>query len=48
VELVRLVDEIVAVPGVDFLNDGARVMKVAVTSSAVHSDSMPAANINAE
>jgi hypothetical protein len=41
-------DEIVAAAGADFLNVGARVMKVAVSSSAVQTDNMPAANINPE
>jgi hypothetical protein len=34
--------------GADFLNVGARTMKAAVSSNAVQSDSMPAANINPE
>jgi hypothetical protein len=34
--------------GADFLSDGASATKVAVSSSAVQSDSMPAANINPE
>jgi hypothetical protein len=34
--------------GADFLNDGASATKVAVTSSAVQSDNIPAANINPE
>jgi hypothetical protein len=43
-----LVDEIVAVRAADFRSDGESVRKVAVTSSIVQSDNMPAANINPE
>jgi hypothetical protein len=43
-----LVDEIVAAPGADFLNEGASATKVAVTNRAAHNDSMTAANINPE
>jgi hypothetical protein len=31
--------------GADFLSEGARAKKAAVSSNAVHSDSIPAANI---
>jgi hypothetical protein len=34
--------------GADFLNDGASAKKVAVSNSAVQSDSIPAANISPE
>jgi hypothetical protein len=34
--------------GADFLSAGAKARKAAVSSSAVQSDSMPAANINPE
>jgi hypothetical protein len=43
-----LVDEIVAALGADFLREGASAIKAAVTNSAAHKDSMPAANINPE
>jgi hypothetical protein len=43
-----LVDEIVAAPDEDFLGVGASTTKVKVSSRAVQTESMPAANINPE
>ncbi|MGA7560743.1 MAG: hypothetical protein WBW01_16570 [Terriglobales bacterium] len=43
-----LVEEIVAAVGADFPSEGASATKAAVSSSAVQSDNMPAANISPE